>query len=110
MFELIEKLRAKTDKTKKRVAFSVAGSIAGVIFVVWLSVMIPGFNSGGQQTKVLGVEPSPISTFGEVLYDSFSAIGEQFVKIKEVFSSVSNNSSYYSATTTIVSSTTTLSQ
>ena len=45
MFDLIEKLRAKPDKTKRRIAFLVAFFIAGIIFIVWLGVVYPNFRN-----------------------------------------------------------------
>ena len=79
MFELIEKLRQKSDRTKKQIAFLVAISFAGIIFVIWLGVVYPDFrNNQLQEQKVSSLEPSPLSNFGVTLSAGFSGIIEQF--------------------------------
>jgi hypothetical protein len=104
MFNLIEKLRRKPEKTKKLIAFSTALSFTGIIFVVWLSVVFPDFRKSQQKEDTIAkLEPSPITTFGETIGTGFSAIGEQFSKLKEsvssMTSSITQNSTFYSTTT-----------
>ena len=100
MFEFIEKLRQKPDRTKKQIAFLSALFLAGLIFVVWLSVIYPDFKRGQQKEDAVSkLEPSPLSTFGETISTGISAMGDQFSKLKESISSITNNSAYYSTTT-----------
>ena len=94
MFELIEKLRAKPDRTKKQIAFCISLLLAGIIFVIWLTIIYPDFR--GKQTKektVSSSEPSPFSNFADTFSSGISAIGEQFNKIKESISSFSTTTS-----------------
>ena len=84
MFDFIEKLRAKPDRTKKQIAFAVSLFLAGIIFVIWLSVIYPDFSQKqAKQTEVSKQEPSPISNFSDTFSSGISAIGEQFNKINE---------------------------
>lgn len=112
MFEFIEKLRKKSERTKKQVAFLVALFITGLIFVVWLSVIYPDFRRRQEKINyVSNLEPSPLGTLGETFRTGFSAIGEQFTSLKESVSSITTSPVYYSTTSSItnniVSSTTT---
>ena len=50
MFDLIEKLRQKPNRTKKLIAFLGALLFVGIIFVIWLSVILPDFEHS--QTKL----------------------------------------------------------
>lgn len=42
MFELIEKLRTKPEKYRRRVAFGASAFITAILFSVWTSVLYPG--------------------------------------------------------------------
>ncbi len=104
MFEYLEKLRAKPPKAKKRIAFLVSFSLAGIIFILWLSVIYPDFRQRQSQIESAGnSDPSPLSHFGEVFSNSFYSIGESFSKIKESLSSLATSSSSQSTTTTATS-------
>jgi hypothetical protein len=95
MFNLIEKLRQKSDRTKKQIAFLTAFFIVGVIFVVWLSVIYPDFRQAqSQEARVSSLEPSPLSSFSDSVSSGVSSIKEKFSEIKTSVSSLS-------ATTTI---------
>ncbi len=108
MFELIERLRAKSESTKKKIAFLAAFSLAGIIFIIWLSVVYPDWkNNQSKEDSVSKLEPSPISAFEETLSNSFSAIGGEFNKLKASISSFSTSPEYYSTTSTNVMGTTT---
>lgn len=101
MFELIERLRQKPDRTKKQIAFLVAFALSGLIFVIWLSVIYPEWREGQmRETKVENLEKSPTYAISETFSDGFRAVGEQFGKIKDAVSSFSAEPTYYSATTT----------
>lgn len=101
MFELIEKLRKKPEHTKKRYAFLFAFFVSGIIFVVWLSIIVPDFmDQKSKEDKIASLEPSPFGAFWESFKTGTTAIGEQFSEFKKTISSISTNPSYYSATTT----------
>jgi len=100
MFDLIEKLRAKPDSTKKQIAFLVALSVAGIIFVIWLSVIYPDWKEGEiKESNVAKIEPSPLSGFTSNFSNGLTSIKEQFSKLKESVSSFSNSPEYYRAET-----------
>ena len=100
MFNLIEKLRQKPPRVKKQVAFLTSLSIAGIIFVVWLSVIYPDFRQRQErEQKVSSLEPSPVSTFGQTFQTGIGAIKDQFEKLKGAISSFSTDPAHYSATT-----------
>ncbi|MBA3732838.1 hypothetical protein H0W91_00495 [Patescibacteria group bacterium] len=93
MLEILEKVRQKSPRQKKQIAFSFAFFISGLIFVIWLSVIYPDFRQKQIQTQnASSLEPSPLSTFGETLTGGFKAI-------KDTLSSIKNSSVYYSTTT-----------
>ncbi len=104
MFELIERLRNKSDRTKKQVAFFVSIFIAGMIFIVWLSVIYPDFRKRQKKNdEVSNLEPSPLGTITETFVTAFSAIGEQFADLKESVSYITTSPAYYSTTSTTTS-------
>ncbi len=108
MFEFIEKLRQKSDRTKRQIAFVIALSFSGVIFIVWISVIYPDFMRGqAEAERAVSSEPSPLSTFSGTISVGFSAIGEQIGKAKESIFSITKNISDYSASASHVASTTT---
>ena len=48
MFNALEKLRQKPESVKKQIAFAVALSFAGIIFLVWLTVVYPDLRKENQ--------------------------------------------------------------
>jgi len=106
MFDFIEKLRQKPDRTKKQIAFLVSLLLAGIIFVIWLSVIYPDFKQKqAKESAISKLEPSPLSNFTDTFSSGISAIGEQFNKIKESISSLATTT-YYSASSTDSATTT----
>ena len=99
MFDFLEKIRSKSEKTKKIFAFSVSLFVAGLIFVIWISVIYPDFrNRETKSEKVAQLEPSPISTFGDTVATAFSAMGEQFGQMKNMVSELaSTTTAHYSS-------------
>lgn len=51
MLNTVEKLREKPEAHRKRVAFIVAAIIAGIIFIVWLSVIGAKFGQSAEVVK-----------------------------------------------------------
>ena len=108
MYKYIEKLRQKSDTAKKRFAFLVSFLFVGIIFVVWLSVIYPGFREQKNiNDKISANESSPLSTFKDIFSQGSSEIGNQFSKIKNVGSVFSNDPEYINQTSTTSTSTTT---
>ena len=101
MFNFLEKLRQKPPHIRKQIAFLVAFSIAGIIFVIWLSVIYPDFRQKqDQEEKISQLEPSPVSSFGQTLTSGISAIKEQFGQLKSAVSSFTTDQTHYSAPAT----------
>ncbi len=101
MFQFIDNLRQKPDKTKKQVAFLVAFFITGIIFVVWLSVIYPNFkNQENKEAVASSTESSPFSTFSSTFGSGFKALGEQFGELKDTISSITAEPAYYVSTST----------
>ncbi len=101
MFEFIEKLRQKSEKTKTRIALLTAFSFSGLIFVLWLTVFLPDFTqSQKRENQALANEPSPISTLGSTLSEGFSSLGEQLSDLKKTLTGVTNSLQNLSEPTT----------
>lgn len=105
MFEYIEKLRQKPEKTKKQVAFLVALTFSGLIFVVWLSVIYPDWReSERKEAKVVKLEPSPMAGFMANLSAGIDGMKDQFSGLKESVSfltDISTTSAALGSTTSI---------
>jgi hypothetical protein len=77
MLNTIEKLREKPEAHRRRIAFVVSASIAGIIFVVWLSVVGVRFNS--QENIISEKEgPSLVAGVKEGFSEVFESGREQF--------------------------------
>ena len=101
MFQTIERLRAKPDRTKKQVAFLTAFFVTGIIFVVWVSVVYPDFKARQDAAKkVSAKDPTPTSGLAEIFSTGIGAIGEQFSQIKEAISEGASNDAYYASPVT----------
>jgi len=109
MFNFIEKLRQKPDKTKKKVAFLSALFLCGIIFVVWLSVIFPGFREDqAKKQAVQKLEPSPLVTFKATFEAGLSTMKDQYTELRNSIAEVATSSlGIVTATSTLVSATTT---
>ena len=92
MFDLIEKLRAKPEKTKTKIAFLSAFLVTGVIFVFWIGIIFPSWkNSQTPQNVVENKEPSPFDSLNTILSKSFKSIGEELNQLKNETSTFSKD-------------------
>ncbi len=81
MFKLIEKLRQKDNHQKRSVAFLGSASIAGLIFLVWLSVSFikfPGIEEGQKANSI-----STVDSLGRTFSRITESFGKEFEKLKE---------------------------
>jgi len=103
MFDFIEKLRAKSDKEKRKFAFFYALSFSGIIFVLWLLVVYPNLGQNQNQGEVTSNSKiTPASTLSDTIGKSLTELGDQFLKIKDTVSSFTKGGTspeYYSAST-----------
>ena len=87
MFDLIEKLRGKSERTKKLVAAGVAFIFAGIILLFWIFSVMPNFAEQQEITaRVQSATPSPLSTISQIISQGTSGIGNEISKIKSVSS------------------------
>ena len=106
MFDFLEKLRAKPEKIKKQISFLVAFAFAGLVFVVWLSVVYPKFSQKETSSKKEAVsQGSPLSSLTETFSSGFSALSEQFSQLKNAVSSFSSPTADVPATSTVSTTT-----
>ena len=95
MFDLIEKLRQKPENVKKRIAFLGAFFFSGVIFVIWLTIVLPNFTREQSNIeKISKSEPSPIGTFTETFKTGMSAIVEEVSKFRVAVQSMATTTYY----------------
>ena len=108
MFDLIEKLRGKTERTKKLVAAGVAFIFAGIILLFWIFSVMPDFAQQQEITdRVQNATPSPLSTLSQILSQGASGIGNSLSKIKSISSGFFGVTEIVNtATTTFISSAT----
>lgn len=95
IFDWIEKVRKKPEVERRRILVGSTFLITGLIFVVWLSVRLYGFEDVNK-TVVAKKESGPISE----LFDTFGKFSDNF---KEGVASIKN---VLSSSTTTTSSTT----
>jgi hypothetical protein len=83
MFDYIEQLREKSERTKKFIAFSLSFFVVGIILFFWFFSVFPqSWQEKQISDRVHSVEPSPISALSQILSQGFSGIGENVSKIK----------------------------
>ncbi len=101
MLNLIERLRDKPDKKKKQIAFLVSFFLAGIIFVVWLTVIFPDFRKKQTEAdEISRTEQGPTSSLANIFSVARESIDGQFGKIRDFVSNLSSNETYYVSTST----------
>ena len=95
MFDLIEKLREKPESSKKKIAFLTSFTLAGLIFVVWLSVIYPDFSFSEKQRQTANANDTGMfSSFITNMKDGISGIKSQIDSVKETISSIATSTHY----------------
>ena len=101
MFDFIERLRQKSDGSKKKIAFLTSFSLAGLIFVVWLSVIYPDFSFKEKQKQTATAHDTGVfSSFLANMSEGFKGVKDQFNAAKEAVSSLSTSTHYRTETDT----------
>ena len=98
MFQFLEKLRSKSLVVRQRVAFFTALFVAGLIFIVWASVLYPSLNEDSAVQARVAASVSPTSIFSSSFSQGFTAMRTQFGQLKTMMSSLTSTSAYYNAT------------
>lgn len=95
MFELIEKIRNKPERAKKRIAFLTALSFSSVIVVIWLSVIYPDLRFvENQKQSAAAVESGPTESFLKNIKEGFSGAKKQIDNIKQSISSIASSTNH----------------
>lgn len=95
MFDFIERLRQKSDSSKKKIAFLVSFSISGFIFVVWLTVVLPDFSFSQKQKQAAAVGDAGLFySFYSNLTEGWNGVQDQFKDLKDTVSSISTSTHY----------------
>ncbi len=98
MFNFLDKIRKKPARVKKQIAFFTAFSFAGIIFVVWLSVIYPDFvDTQEKQSKISSIQANPTDNFTSFFSQGMTGIKDQYQKLKEAMTAFSSGPTYYSA-------------
>lgn len=109
MFELIDKIRQKPEKTKKRIAFLASLTFTGIILFFWILAVYPDFKERNSiEKKARKLESGPSSSFASVFSGKVGEIKEQFSKLRGYASSLTPTEDYYVASPTKASSSTEL--
>lgn len=101
MFEFLEKLRSKPEKTRKLVAFSTALSFVGIIFLVWISILYPDWKyQKDKEDKITSKEPSPINTMIDAVSKTLINVKDQVSLLGGITSDISSTTFHYVSSTT----------
>ncbi len=101
MFEIIENLRAKPERKKKRIAFLISFSFAAIILLIWISVIFPDLTRRERQEEnAKNTTPSPASAFSRSMAAGVGDIKQQFKGLIDITSSFSTEPAHFTATST----------
>ena len=84
MFEIIENIRQKSDREKKRIAFLTSLLFSVIIFAIWISVWYPDWKNHETFSNRYA-EPSslaPLSSISSLFSSGFSEVQANFIEIK----------------------------
>lgn len=84
MLNTIEKIREKPEAHRKRIVFLISTTIAGIIFIVWLSVVGARFNNQEEVVKE-DKGPSLVAGVKEGFSEVFESGKEQFEESRREF-------------------------
>lgn len=103
MFEYIERLRRKSDKEKRRIAFFTATLFSLVIFIVWMTVVLPNFKkSNNKIDNVASVSASPTEGFMDAVSNFIGQVKNGIEGLNFEIKSVSTSTQYYKADESMV--------
>jgi hypothetical protein len=85
MFDYIEKLRGKSERTKKFIAAGGAFLFAGIVLLFWIFSVMPNFAQQQEvAARVQSASPSPFGTLSQIFSQGTSGIGGEISKLKSV--------------------------
>jgi dihydrodipicolinate reductase len=101
MFEYLDKLRKKEEKTRHRIALSVAFVFSFILFVVWLTVFLPNFEKENQIERLEQSRfKSPVTNFVDALSGSVMKVQESISNAKNMLNGLATSTAYYRASST----------
>lgn len=106
MFDVLEKLRQKPEPTRRRIALLSAFSITLVIFIVWMTVIMPDWTQNqNKQAEALSSQPSPWSAISANFATGMQGITAGWSVLHTLAGSFDSGTDHYVATTTVATST-----
>lgn len=106
MFEYLEKVRQKDEKSKKRIAFYCALAFSLVLFLLWLTVSLPQIKSKKiERDAVSETTKSPVTNFMDALSNGVMEIQKSLSEVKAGINMFSSSTAYYVASSSLDNST-----
>lgn len=106
MFNWLEKIRQKPLSKRRLIAFGLSFLFTGILFVVWLSVWLPGINREEEIVKKVESFSTPKDSFLQNISSAWQGITEQYSQLEAVLSGINvsknltSSVNYQSATNT----------
>jgi hypothetical protein len=106
--DLIDRLREKPVKTKKRIAWAASASVTLIIFGVWMSVLHFGADRSNEQVTAAvanssSADVNPFSAFWSVLSGGWDSLSNSINQIKTGIGDAKNMVKTLNATSSAVS-------
>lgn len=98
MFEIIENLRAKPNHIKKQIAFLIALTLTGIIFVIWLTTFSPE-SQMPDLASTAQTSSSPLSNFSVIFSKGITHMKGQITNLKNSVSAIFDNSNINASST-----------
>ncbi len=100
MFEYLDKVRKKDEKTKKWIAFLAALLFSVVIFIIWITISLPQIeNEKRIRDAEASTTKSPLTNFLDVLSNGIVEVQKNVTEIKSAINQISTSTAYYVSTT-----------
>ncbi len=100
MFELLDRIREKSESTKRRIAFLLAFFLVGLVFVVWLSVIYPDFKKGADVINQSQSTENSTASITAIFKNGMGQIIRQIGELRSNVKNFSTSPSYYNASST----------
>ncbi|MFZ2522474.1 MAG: hypothetical protein WAX44_00895 [Minisyncoccia bacterium] len=95
MLNLIERLREKPHKIRKKIALLIAVTFSGIILLMWAIVIYPSFREQEKRDiEAINSEPSPLSAFSDLVYSSLLTFGGEVANFKNSLGGLSGSETY----------------
>ncbi|MFO0718801.1 MAG: hypothetical protein U0522_02130 [Candidatus Paceibacterota bacterium] len=97
MFNLINKLRDKSESQRRSFSLAFSAIVTVFIFIVWISVKFNSFSNDVVATKNSAQENviSPITSFGKMTASALESVKESFGELKDSVDNLGNTIKTY---------------